>query len=70
MKKLKEAVEEVEVVDAHAHNIVALDSTFPFISCFSEAHGDALSYAPHSLSFKVPLLYVFSTTHMTCLLTI
>ncbi|KAH7512035.1 hypothetical protein FEM48_Zijuj12G0047800 [Ziziphus jujuba var. spinosa] len=52
VKKLKEAVEEVEVVDAHAHNIVALDSTFPFISCFSEAHGDALSYAPHSLSFK------------------
>ncbi|KAG6693494.1 hypothetical protein I3843_09G003000 [Carya illinoinensis] len=50
--ELREAIEEVEAVDAHAHNIVALDSTFPFIHCFSEADGDALSYAPHSLSFK------------------
>ena len=53
-KELREAIEEVELVDGHAHNIVALDSTFPFIRCFSEAEGDALSYAPHSLSFKVP----------------
>ncbi|KAK7830757.1 protein flug [Quercus suber] len=52
-RELREAIEEVELVDCHAHNIVALDSTFPFIRCFSEAEGDALSYAPHSLSFKV-----------------
>ena len=51
--ELREAIEEVELVDGHAHNIVALDSTFPFIRAFSEAEGDALSYAPHSLSFKV-----------------
>ncbi|KAF8396508.1 hypothetical protein HHK36_018131 [Tetracentron sinense] len=50
--ELREAVEKVELVDAHAHNIVDLDSTFPFIKCFSEADADALSYAPHSLSFK------------------
>ncbi|CAN6580955.1 unnamed protein product [Malus baccata var. baccata] len=52
LTELKTAVEEAELVDAHAHNIVAADSTIPFISCFSEATGDALSYAPHSLSFK------------------
>ncbi|KAF3441784.1 hypothetical protein FNV43_RR15699 [Rhamnella rubrinervis] len=51
-KELRQAVEEVELVDGHAHNIVALDSTCPFISCFSEAQGEALSYAPHSFSFK------------------
>ncbi|XP_042042819.1 protein fluG-like [Salvia splendens] len=49
---LKAAVETAELVDAHAHNIVALDSTFPFISCFSEATGDALSAVPHTINFK------------------
>lgn len=51
--ELREAVETVELVDAHAHNLVAIDSTLPFLSCFSEATGDALSYAPHTLNFKV-----------------
>ncbi|KAF2619223.1 hypothetical protein F2Q68_00041446, partial [Brassica cretica] len=51
-KELKEAIDQVELVDAHAHNIVSLDSSFPFIGTFSEATGDALSFAPHSLSFK------------------
>ncbi|EXB75910.1 Protein fluG [Morus notabilis] len=50
--ELRETIEEAELVDAHAHNIVAANSTFPFINGFSEAHGDALSLAPHSLSFK------------------
>ncbi|KAF7149318.1 hypothetical protein RHSIM_Rhsim03G0088700 [Rhododendron simsii] len=50
--ELREAVEAVELVDAHAHNLVALDSTLPFLNCFSEATGDALSYAPHTLNFK------------------
>ncbi|KAG9146274.1 hypothetical protein Leryth_007977 [Lithospermum erythrorhizon] len=50
--ELKKAIESVPLIDAHAHNIVALDSTIPFISCFSEASGDALSYAPHTLCFK------------------
>lgn len=67
--ELKKAVEEAELVDAHAHNIVALDSAFPFISCFCEANGDALSYAPHSLSFKVritPLPFLFFTPLLSC----
>jgi hypothetical protein len=50
---LRRAVEGVAAVDAHAHNLVALDSEFPFLHCFSEAEGDALALAPHSLSFKV-----------------
>lgn len=49
---LKTAAETAELVDAHAHNIVALDSTFPFISCFSEATGDALTAVPHTINFK------------------
>ncbi|CAN6293355.1 unnamed protein product [Urochloa humidicola] len=43
---------EVAAVDAHAHNLVELGSAFPFLRCFSEAEGDALALAPHSLSFK------------------
>ncbi|CAA7390700.1 unnamed protein product [Spirodela intermedia] len=50
--ELREALETVAVVDAHAHNLVAIDSEFPFLRCFSEAEGDALAFAPHSLSFK------------------
>ncbi|XP_051152455.1 protein fluG isoform X2 [Andrographis paniculata] len=49
---LKTAVETAELVDAHAHNIVAADSTFPFLNCFSEASGDALSSAIHTITFK------------------
>lgn len=51
--ELRNAVESLELVDAHAHNIVSLDSTVPFLSCFSEATGEeALSYAPHTINFK------------------
>ncbi|XP_054807482.1 protein fluG-like isoform X2 [Prosopis cineraria] len=49
---LRRAVEEVELVDAHAHSIVDLNSNFAFIHAFSEAYGDAISFASHSLSFK------------------
>ncbi|KAG2537738.1 hypothetical protein PVAP13_9NG336200 [Panicum virgatum] len=49
---LRRAAEEVAAVDAHAHNLVELGSAFPFLRCFSEAEGDALALAPHSLSFK------------------
>ncbi|XP_042499937.1 protein fluG isoform X1 [Macadamia integrifolia] len=50
---LREAVEKIELVDGHAHNIVALDSPFPLLRCFSEADSDhALSFVPHCLSFK------------------
>ncbi|GKV46353.1 hypothetical protein SLEP1_g53338 [Rubroshorea leprosula] len=50
--ELREAIEKMELVDGHAHNIVSVDTTFPFINSFSEATGDALSFTPHSLSFK------------------
>ncbi|KAF6167712.1 hypothetical protein GIB67_017207 [Kingdonia uniflora] len=51
--ELRDAIENIDLIDTHAHNIVSLNSTFPFIKCFTEADGDeALSYAPHSLSFK------------------
>ncbi|KAJ6746740.1 hypothetical protein OIU74_029245 [Salix koriyanagi] len=51
--ELREAIEKVGLVDAHAHNIVALNSSFSFIKAFTEATGTAaLSFAPHSLSFK------------------
>ncbi|KAL6496287.1 hypothetical protein OROGR_029545 [Orobanche gracilis] len=50
---LKTAVETLELVDAHAHNIVAVDSNFPFLNCFSEATGEASSFAPHTINFKI-----------------
>lgn len=53
--ELRKVIDQIELVDAHAHNIVNVDSTFPFISCFSEAQGDALPLSLHSLSFKVQL---------------
>lgn len=53
-EELWSAVERAELVDAHAHNLVHPHSSFPFLRCFSEADGDALSLAPHTLSFKVP----------------
>ncbi|KAG6519525.1 hypothetical protein ZIOFF_023019 [Zingiber officinale] len=51
-RELKAAVEAVSAVDAHAHNLVDVHSSFPFLRCFSEAEGDALPFAPHTLSFK------------------
>jgi glutamine synthetase len=50
--ELREAVDSIHLIDAHAHNIAALDSAVPFITCFSEATGAALSQVPHTLSFK------------------
>ncbi|MBA0809548.1 hypothetical protein Gohar_025193 [Gossypium harknessii] len=50
--ELKEAIEKMKVVDSHAHSIVPLASSFAFINSLSEATGDALSFAPYSLSFK------------------
>ncbi|XBJ08798.1 hypothetical protein VPH35_014012 [Triticum aestivum] len=50
--ELRRAVEETAAVDAHAHNLVDTASSLPFLRCFSEADGDALAFAPHSLSFK------------------
>ncbi|EPS69513.1 hypothetical protein M569_05255 [Genlisea aurea] len=52
MEALKSAIDAVELVDAHAHNIVAADSDCSFLSCFSVATGEALSRAPHTITFK------------------
>lgn len=60
LSELRKAVEEVELVDAHAHNIVSLDSNFAFIHAFSEAYGDAVTFSPHTLSFKVTQLLLLS----------
>ncbi|RRT70164.1 hypothetical protein BHM03_00046336 [Ensete ventricosum] len=54
-RELRTAVDAVAAVDGHAHNLVDIDSSFPFLRCFSEAEGDALSLAPHTLSFKVSI---------------
>ncbi|EPS69511.1 hypothetical protein M569_05253 [Genlisea aurea] len=51
-RELKSAIEAAELVDSHAHNIVASDSAYSFLNCFSEAAGEALSYAPHTVNFK------------------
>ncbi|KAK8950724.1 hypothetical protein KSP39_PZI004774 [Platanthera zijinensis] len=50
--ELRAAVEKVAVVDAHAHNLVAIDSDYSFLNCFSEAEGEALASVHHTLSFK------------------
>ncbi|XP_059063957.1 protein fluG-like isoform X1 [Cryptomeria japonica] len=64
---LREAVNNIAVVDAHAHNLVPLDSEFPFIQCFTEAQGEATKDVPHTLSFKrsireIAKLYNCATT--------
>ncbi|XP_078427645.1 nodulin/glutamine synthase-like protein [Wolffia australiana] len=51
-RELREAVESVQAVDGHCHNLVEIESQFPFSRCFSEAEGEALAFAPDSLSFK------------------
>ncbi|KAI0494063.1 hypothetical protein KFK09_024194 [Dendrobium nobile] len=50
--ELRKAVDTVTAVDAHAHNLVAIDSDFSFLHCFSEAQDEALTFVPHTLSFK------------------
>lgn len=53
-ERIRAACAQVPLIDAHAHNVVALDSNLPFLQCFSEARGhEALSSVPHSLSFQV-----------------
>lgn len=58
--ELRKAVEEVELVDGHAHNLVEVDSNIPFIHAFSLAHGDAVSFSNSSIAFKVtPSSHIF-----------
>ncbi|KMZ59849.1 hypothetical protein ZOSMA_64G00660, partial [Zostera marina] len=50
--ELRKAVENVAAIDAHCHNLVSMNSSFPFLRCFSEAEGEALSDTSNTLSFK------------------
>ncbi|KHN39009.1 Protein fluG [Glycine soja] len=55
--ELRKAVEEVELVDGHSHNIVALNSTSisGFVQAFTVGafvDADAIAFAQTSLSFK------------------
>ncbi|KAM0938867.1 hypothetical protein DsansV1_C22g0172571 [Dioscorea sansibarensis] len=56
--ELRKAVERIPLVDAHAHNLVSIDSSFPFLRCFSEAEDEALDLTPHSLPFKVLIIII------------
>ncbi len=58
-ESIRAACAQVPLIDAHAHNVVTLDSNLPFLHCFSEARGhEALSFVPHSLSFQVSFFHV------------
>eukprot|EP00249_Psilotum_nudum_P023188 c28779_g1_i1 orf=272-2839(-) len=49
---LREVVHGLPLLDSHAHNIVPIDSSFPFLRCFSEAENEAMKDVPFTLSFK------------------
>eukprot|EP00898_Chlorokybus_atmophyticus_P008175 jgi/Chlat1/8359/Chrsp80S07787 len=53
-QRVAEAVNACPLFDHHCHPILNNGSTHavPFISCFSEASGEALSDVPHVLAFK------------------
>lgn len=53
-EKIRQICLEVPLVDAHAHNIVALDSNLPFLQCLSDERGhETLSGVPFSLAYQV-----------------
>lgn len=62
--ELRKAVENVAAIDAHCHNLVSMNSSFPFLRCFSEAEGEALSDTSNTLSFKVCSLISSSSSTM------
>lgn len=64
LSELKKAVEEVELVDGHAHNIVSIQSSLPFIHAFSEASGHALTSSTRTLSFKVTSSFLSNFFHL------
>ena len=53
-EKIRQTCLTVPLVDAHAHNVVALDSSLPFLQCLSAERGhEALSGVPLSLAYQV-----------------
>ncbi|KAJ7533139.1 hypothetical protein O6H91_13G034800 [Diphasiastrum complanatum] len=51
-ERIRAYIHQLPLVDTHAHNLVALDSLMPFVQAFSEAQGEALQQAAHTLCFK------------------
>ncbi|KAG0564877.1 hypothetical protein KC19_8G147000 [Ceratodon purpureus] len=52
-EKIRQTCLTVPLVDAHAHNVVALDSSLPFLQCLSAERGhEALSGVPLSLAYQ------------------
>lgn len=55
-EKIRQTCLNVPLVDAHAHNVVALDSNLPFLRCLSDERGhETLSGVPLSLAYQVRL---------------
>jgi len=52
INKLRKTLEELELVNAHAHNIISLHSNFSFLHAFFEANGEVLIFSLNSISFK------------------
>jgi hypothetical protein len=54
-ERIRTVCAQVPLIDAHAHNVVGLDSNLPFLVCLREARG--LDAVRQSLAFQVlPLL--------------
>lgn len=57
-ERIRTVCAQVPLIDAHAHNVVGLDSNLPFLVCLREARG--LDAVRQSLAFQVlPLLLLF-----------
>ena len=53
-EKIRQTCLKMPLVEAHAYNVVALDSNLPFLQCLSEKRGhEALSGVPRSLAYQV-----------------
>lgn len=53
-EQIRATCSSVPLVDAHAHNVVPLDSNLPFLQCLSDERGhEALSAVPLSLAYQV-----------------
>jgi len=58
-ERIRTVCAQVPLIDAHAHNVVGLDSNLPFLVCLREARG--LDAVRQSLAFQVlPFFFFFS----------
>ncbi len=53
-ERIRAVCAQVPLIDAHAHNVVELDSNLPFLVCLREARG--LDAVRQSLAFQVVFL--------------